>query len=240
MKDGLVDGLRKLGLTEYEAKAYAALVGLGEATARGVHEKSGVPRTRIYDILRDLEGKGFVEFIHGSPTYYRAVEPDQVMERLRDELVEAIDRSTSELKSLSMEAHGCSPVWCIRSEWGIKNRIKAFLSKVEWELAIFCKSPDLLREHRADLKKKGSLKIKVDKKEKFEGLGFEVREMKAGSERFLKDTIVEGVSYSIDCLMIADGMSSMVIGTVGGERLAIMIKLPVVAMLQKAIWESMV
>ncbi|MCX6668476.1 MAG: TrmB family transcriptional regulator, partial [Methanothrix sp.] len=68
MKDGLVDGLRKLGLTEYEAKTYAALVGLGEATARGVHEKSGVPRTRIYDILRDLEGKGFVEFIHGSPT----------------------------------------------------------------------------------------------------------------------------------------------------------------------------
>jgi hypothetical protein len=40
--------------------------------------------------------------------------------------------------------------------------------------------------------------------------------------------------------MIADEMSSMVIGTVGGERLAIMIKLPVVAMLQKAIWESMV
>ena len=73
------------------------------------------------------------------------------------------------------------------------------------------------------VKKKGSLKIKVDKKEKFEGLGFEVREMNAGSERFLKDTIVEGV-----------------IGTVGGERLAIMIKLPVVAMLQKAIWESMV
>jgi len=112
-------------------------------------------RLRPEGCTRRAEGKGFVEFIHGSPTYYRAVEPDQVMERLRDELVEAIDRSTSELKSLSMEAHGCSPVWCIRSEWGIKNRIKDFLSKVEEELAIFCKSPDLLREHRADLKKKG-------------------------------------------------------------------------------------
>ena len=58
MKEGIVDGLRKLGLTEYEAKAYATLVGMGEATAREVHELCGVPRTRIYDILRDLDGKG--------------------------------------------------------------------------------------------------------------------------------------------------------------------------------------
>jgi len=51
MQEGIVEGLRKLGLTEYEAKAYAALVGMGEASAREVHELSGVPRTRIYDIL---------------------------------------------------------------------------------------------------------------------------------------------------------------------------------------------
>jgi hypothetical protein len=33
MKESLVESLKKLGLTEYEAKVYAALVGLGEATA---------------------------------------------------------------------------------------------------------------------------------------------------------------------------------------------------------------
>ena len=46
MNDEVVGGLRKLGLTEYEAKSYAALVGLGEASAREVHEASGIPRTR--------------------------------------------------------------------------------------------------------------------------------------------------------------------------------------------------
>lgn len=240
MREEIVEGLRKLGLTEYEAKAYATLVGTGEATAREVHELCGVPRTRIYDILRDLANKGFVEFVQGSPTYYRAVEPDRVMERLRDELVASIDRSTSELLSLNLEAHGSSPVWCVRSEWGIKNRIRDFLCKVDRELIVFCRSPDLLIEHKAEMKKVVGLSIKVDKKEKFEGLGFEILEMKEGAERFFKDSIIDGISNRIDALMIADGRSSIVVGTMGGERLAIIIKLPVIAMLQKAVWESMV
>jgi sugar-specific transcriptional regulator TrmB len=240
MQEGIVEGLLKLGLTEYEAKAYATLVGMGEATAREVHELCGVPRTRIYDILRDLGSKGFVEFVQGSPTYYRAVEPDRVMERLRDELVSCIDRSTSELLSLNLEAHSCSPVWCVRSEWGINNRIRDFLGKVERELIVFCRSPDLLTEHRAEMKKVAGLRIKVDRKEKFEGLGFEVQEMKEDAERFFKDYIIDGTSNSIDALMIADDRSSIVVGTMGCERLAVIIRLPVVAMLQKAVWESLV
>lgn len=240
MNEGIIEGLRKLGLTEYEAKAYAALVGMGEATAREVHELSGVPRTRIYDILRDLGSKGFVEFVQGSPTYYRSVEPDRVMERLRDEMVASIDRSTRELLSLNLEAHGRSPVWCVRSKWGINNRIRDFFSKVDRELIVFCRSPDLLIEHRAELKNVAGLRIKVDGKEKFEGLGFEVQEMKEGAERFFKDYIIDGTSNSIDALMIADDRSSIVVGTMGGERLAVIIRLPVVAMLQKAVWESLV
>ncbi len=240
MKEAIVEGLRKLGLTEYEAKAYATLVGIGEATAREVHELCGVPRTRIYDILRDLTAKGFVEYVEGSPTYYRAVEPDHIMEKLRDELVASIDRSTSELLSLNLEAHGSSPVWCVRSEWGIKNRIKDFLAKVDRELVIFCRSPELLMNYKDELKKVERLSIKVDKKEKFEGLGFEVLEMKARSESFFEDAVIDGVNSSIDGLMISDGRSSIAIGTIGGEKLAIIIKLPVIAMMQKKVWEFLV
>jgi HTH-type transcriptional regulator, sugar sensing transcriptional regulator len=142
--------------------------------------------------------------------------------------------------SLNLEAHGSSPVWCVRSEWGIKNRIRDFLDNVEQELIIFCRSPSLLSEHRTDLKRVPDLKIKVDRKEKFEGIDLDIQEMKEGSERYFKDYVIDGASNSIDGLMIADGRSSIVIGTVGGERLAVIIKLPVVAMLQKAVWESLV
>jgi len=240
MREEIVEGLRKLGLTEYEAKAYAALVGMGEASAREIHERCGVPRTRIYDILRDLAGRVFLEYVQAAPSYYRAVEPDRVIEKLRNELVASIDQSTSKLLSLNLEAHGSSPVWCVRSEWGIKNRIRDFLDNVEQELIIFCRSPSLLSEHRTDLKRVPDLKIKVDRKEKFEGIDLDIQEMKEGSERYFKDYVIDGANSSIDGLMIADGRTSIVIGTVGGERLAVIIKLPVVAMLQKAVWESLV
>lgn len=240
MEEGIIDGLCKLGLTQYEAKTYATLVGMEEATAREVNEISGVPRTRIYDVLHNLEKKGFVEFSQGSPTYYRAVDPDQVMKRLRNELVESIDRSVNELKGLSLQTRGLSPVWCIRSESAIKNRIKDFLSKVERELIVFCLSPDFLREYQADLLRIEDLKIKIDKKERFKGLTVPVIALSDGSAKLFADTIIDGINYSLRCLMIADGRSSIVIVNIGCEKLAVIINLPVMALLQKAIWESMV
>lgn len=239
MKESIVEGLKKLGLTEYEAKAYAALVGLGEATAREIHEASKVPRTRIYDTLRDLAEKGFVEFIHGSPTYYRVFEPERVIERLRENLLETIDLSEKELKNLNLEVRGSSPVWCVRSEWAIKNRIKDFLGTVDKDLTIFCKSPEILKEYRSDLKKH-NLRIIVDQKEKFEGLGLEVNEMRGDSVRLLHDMIAEGGGFNPDFIMIKEGKESLVIGRMGSDRLAVIMRIPLITILQKTLLDSLI
>jgi sugar-specific transcriptional regulator TrmB len=52
--------LRRVGLTEYEAKAYLALLNVHLSTAMQASEKSGVPRTRIYSVLESLKEKGWV------------------------------------------------------------------------------------------------------------------------------------------------------------------------------------
>jgi len=239
MKESIVEGLKKLGLTEYEAKAYAALVGLGEATAREVHEASKVPRTRIYDILKDLAEKGFVEFIQGSPTYYRVVEPERVMERLREDLLEAIDLSQRELKSLNMEVQGSSPVWCIRSEWAIKNRIRDFLGTVDKDLMIFCQNSEFLNEYKSELKKH-NLRIIVDDAKKFEGLGLELKAMREESARLFHDMVAEEKSFVLECAMIERGKESLVIGKMSGERLAVIIKIPLLTMIQTAFLDSLV
>ncbi len=239
----IVDGLRKLGLTEYEARSYTALVGLGEATAREVHEMSGVPRTRVYDILKDLTEKGFAEYVQGSPTYYRAIEPERVIERLKVELLEAADRSAYELKNLTLDSPGATPVWCVRNEWGIKNRVRDLMKRADGELLIFCRSPDFLREHRSDLSselKEGcKLVMIVDRKDKFEDLGLDLREICGGAAEIYKDIRVDGVNYSLDCMMIADGKESIVITRIGDERLAVVVKLPVVSALQRGVLEHL-
>ena len=43
--------LKVLGLTMYEAQAYLTLTSLISSTASEIAEKSGIPRSKIYDIL---------------------------------------------------------------------------------------------------------------------------------------------------------------------------------------------
>ena len=51
----LAESLGNLGLTEYEISAYAALLSGGWNTASEISRASGVPQSRIYDILDLLE-----------------------------------------------------------------------------------------------------------------------------------------------------------------------------------------
>ena len=49
--DENISVLKGIGLTMYEAQAYETLTSLISATAVEVSEKSGIPRSKIYDVL---------------------------------------------------------------------------------------------------------------------------------------------------------------------------------------------
>lgn len=51
--------LQALGLTEYEARAYTALLALGRAVPARVARQAGIPRPKIYETLERLEGRGW-------------------------------------------------------------------------------------------------------------------------------------------------------------------------------------
>ncbi len=67
MLEGELEAIQDYGLTEYEAKAYLALVELEEGTAREVADVSRVPRTKIYGVIDDLHQKELVEVIPERP-----------------------------------------------------------------------------------------------------------------------------------------------------------------------------
>jgi sugar-specific transcriptional regulator TrmB len=138
----LVHNLEKLGFTENEGKAYAGLVSLKEATAREVHELTGVPRAKVHDILKTLSKKGFVEVRQGSPVYFRAVDPKHVIGRIKDEFFTCAIEALDQLNKLSYDIPRFSPVWCIQSEWGIRNRVREILDNVRDELIVFPTNPE--------------------------------------------------------------------------------------------------
>ncbi len=87
----VVEKLRNIGLTEYEAKAYVALLGTHMCTATQVSDKSGVPRTKIYVVLESLQQKGWVRIISGVPLLFKAVDPLVVFERIKENYARFLD-----------------------------------------------------------------------------------------------------------------------------------------------------
>ncbi|KKG11393.1 MULTISPECIES: TrmB family transcriptional regulator [unclassified Methanosarcina] len=235
----LIHNLERLGLTENEAKAYVGVVSLREATAREVHELTNVPRAKIYEVLKVLAKKGYLEVRQGSPTYFRAVDPKQVIGKIKDEFINCAIEALDQLNELSYELPKTSPVWCIQSEWGIKNRIREILSGVQEELIVFASSPEFLQEFETDLKKLEKtcqLTFIVNELDRFKSLPFEFRETTKEFSDFMTNIIIDGLQYDEQFFMIADGKESIGVHSAGNKREAVVIKLPVVCYLQKMIY----
>ncbi|MEM4152608.1 MAG: helix-turn-helix domain-containing protein [Candidatus Pacearchaeota archaeon] len=95
VKEEFLSRLRKIfGLNLYEVKVWTALLSRGVSTAGELSDISGVPRSRTYDILESLEKKGFVVMKLGKPIKFVALKPDEVVERVKRNVVrEAQDMS---------------------------------------------------------------------------------------------------------------------------------------------------
>jgi len=68
------------GLSEYEAKVYVSLVEAGAAKARKLSAMCGVPRTKVYGVLRKLTDMGLVVEIPEDPKKFAPKPPKDAFE----------------------------------------------------------------------------------------------------------------------------------------------------------------
>ena len=88
------------GLNLYEVKIWTALLSRGVSTAGELSDIGNVPRSRAYDILESLEKKGFIVMKLGKPIKYIAVEPAEVVERVKKLVKQDADEHTKKLDDL--------------------------------------------------------------------------------------------------------------------------------------------
>jgi sugar-specific transcriptional regulator TrmB len=79
VNNAVIEKLKLFGLTDYEAKAYSALVSLGTASVTEVSQICDVPRSNLYSVLESLSGKGFADIQKGRPILFKAIAPDKVL-----------------------------------------------------------------------------------------------------------------------------------------------------------------
>ena len=101
LKDEFLGKLRRsFGLNLYEVRVWTALLSRGVSTAGELSEIGGVPRSRAYDVLESLEKKGFITMKLGKPIKYLAVEPSEVVERVKKLVKNDADENLNKLEAL--------------------------------------------------------------------------------------------------------------------------------------------
>lgn len=92
--------LQALGLTEYEARAYTALLALGRAVPARIARQASIPRPKIYETLERLEGRGLAAKVGQNPLEYAPLSAREYLSRSRrsfDDRLAALGRDLSRL-----------------------------------------------------------------------------------------------------------------------------------------------
>jgi len=78
--------LEEFGLSEYESRVYITLLKFGQLKVKDISIRSGVPRTKVYGVVKALKGKGLVEMLGKEPVLCAPVVPEDVFaKRLNQE-----------------------------------------------------------------------------------------------------------------------------------------------------------
>lgn len=92
--------LKAFGLNSYEAKIWTALLSRGISSAGELSDISNVPRSRSYDVLENLEKKGFIIMKIGKPIKYIAIPPEDVLERVKKRIENDAHKEMNSLDKL--------------------------------------------------------------------------------------------------------------------------------------------
>lgn len=80
-----IERFKQLGLTDYQSRVLYALLKKKSCKISDIASSSGVPNTRIYDVVNQLIEKKFVMKISDKPKAYRVRNVDQVLDTLLEE-----------------------------------------------------------------------------------------------------------------------------------------------------------
>ncbi len=120
--DIAISKLTQLGYTENEAKAYTALVNENPLTAYEMAKNSGIPTSKIYEVVRKLEGKRMIQAVHGERSkIFIPVPPDEFILNYRSTMEDNLFTIKNELKEIKA-GMDTSYTWHIKNHDGLISK----------------------------------------------------------------------------------------------------------------------
>jgi sugar-specific transcriptional regulator TrmB len=147
-----VDRLVRIGLTQYEARLYVALIRRDGSTPADLARVTRVPRPRVYDVVDSLVAKGLAVHRPGHAAGYVAVDPKQAMAQLVEEQGRRLEMMRADAQAAADElspafAEGnqhrdpLDYVEVIRDRDALTRRFDRLQATVEREFLAFSREP---------------------------------------------------------------------------------------------------
>lgn len=135
----LVESLKIMGLTEYEAKVYSALVMYNRAEVKPIYEYLNIPKPSVYQSLKSLVDKGLVMIVNSKPAIYRAIPPKIALRHLIEIHENAEKSALKELELLEnniLETEDPNIIWTLFGDNNVEHSMEELIGKAEKDMKV--------------------------------------------------------------------------------------------------------
>jgi len=123
--ENIFDTLKNLHFTEYEAKAYLSLLEESPMTGYAVAKKSGVPRSKIYEVLDNLVIRGDILVSPGNTPQYTPVPAKELIRNRRTKAEENFDKAEKFFENFERSVNDRENIWNITGDTEILDKVRA-------------------------------------------------------------------------------------------------------------------
>ena len=166
MNTSIEEKLRLFGLNKYEALAYITIVKHAVSSAREISKFSGVPYSRIYDVLDSLEKKGWVFVESGKPLRYKANNLKSILDKIEKQTMKELSETkkivVDELEPYFAKAVKKVGVWVIRDREKILDKVEEMIKTAKKTLYLMV--PYTPEDFLSDAKRLRELVLEKNKK----------------------------------------------------------------------------
>ncbi|SRR5690606_24352474 len=134
--------MENLGLTSYEIRVYLSLLEAGSMTAADISKKSGVPYSKIYEVLNTLEEKGWLESDSSRPQNFFPKSPTSALEAMKQRQENNFRESQSVIANELMPMYTKSgmkerpEIWVARGVPNILTKVNDIIQNTQQELLV--------------------------------------------------------------------------------------------------------
>ncbi len=138
----VIEQLQQLGFSEYEARAYVALLRQSPQNGYELAKNSGLPRANVYSVLEKLEERGaIVRLEETNSVRYAPVSPEELVRRLENKLEGSLREAHASLNEVA-QATAYENIFSIRGYAPMLEHARSLIDSAKTSILVAQEPPE--------------------------------------------------------------------------------------------------